>query len=44
MIIFGATETIKTLESGGLESIILYENLDFIRVALKNKETDAEVW
>lgn len=40
LIIYGATETIKTLEGGGIETLIINEGLDLERVTLKNKETD----
>lgn len=44
MIIYGAIETIKTLEAGGIESLIIYENLDLERITLKNKETGSETF
>ncbi|KRX05899.1 Peptide Chain Release Factor eRF1/aRF1, N-terminal [Pseudocohnilembus persalinus] len=44
MIIYGATETIKTLEAGGVESLIINENLDLERVTIKNKETGNETF
>lgn len=44
LVVYGATETIKALESGGLEQLIIFENLDYVRVTLRNKDTDTETW
>lgn len=34
----------KTLESGALESLIVYEGVEHIRVTLKNKVTENTTW
>jgi peptide chain release factor subunit 1 len=39
---FGISDTFRALEMGAVEILILYENLETIRVTLKNKETGEE--
>ena len=39
---FGISDTFKALEMGAVETLILYENLETMRVTLKNKETGEE--
>jgi len=41
MVVYGVNSTMKTLEAGAIENLIIYENLDFIRLTLKNKDTDS---
>lgn len=40
MVLYGIHDTMRALENNSLSSIICYENLDWIRVERKNKETD----
>lgn len=40
-VVYGINETMAQLEAGTLEQIICYENLNVIRLVLKNKETEA---
>lgn len=35
----GVVETMKCLEEGAIETLIVFEGLDYIRLSLKNKET-----
>lgn len=35
-------DTMRSLESGALETIMVFENADFYRVELKNKDTDSK--
>jgi peptide chain release factor subunit 1 len=36
MIVFGIDDTMKALESGALETIMIYEELEFTRYVIKN--------
>lgn len=40
-MVYGIAETMAQLEAGTLEQIICWENLNVIRLVLKNKETDS---
>ena len=35
----GVTETMRCLEEGSIETLIMFEGLEYVRVSLKNKET-----
>jgi peptide chain release factor subunit 1 len=37
LVVYGATETLKVLENGGLDSLIINENLDLLKITLRNK-------
>ena len=39
LVVYGITETMKLLESGAVGKIVCYEDLNFIRVRLRNSET-----
>merc|ERR1712139_393740 len=39
---FGIKETIQGLEMGAVESLICWENLDILRVQIRNPHTDVE--
>jgi len=39
---FGVDDTIKALDMGAVETLIVWENLDVIRITLKNHQTDEE--
>lgn len=39
MVIYGVQDTMKLLESGAVGKIICYENLDYLRIKLRNTET-----
>jgi peptide chain release factor subunit 1 len=41
LVVFGVTDTIKVLETGAIETLLLYENLDMWRLVLKNKEDES---
>jgi peptide chain release factor subunit 1 len=41
LVIFGIHDTMKALEMGAIEVLLLYEDLDLWRVELKNKEDDS---
>jgi peptide chain release factor subunit 1 len=36
MIVFGVDDTMKALESGALETLMIYEDLEFTRYVIKN--------
>ena len=36
----GVDETMKYLEAGAIKKIICYENLDYLRLKMKNPQTD----
>lgn len=42
MIIYGISDSMKAIEQKSIETIICYENLDWLRVTRKNKETGIE--
>lgn len=39
--VYGVADTMASLDTGALETILCYENLDYVRVTLKNKVTEA---
>ena len=41
LVVFGVSDTMKVLETGAIETLLLYENLDIHRVTLKNKEDES---
>ena len=40
LVVYGITETMKLIESGAVGKIVCYEDLNYIRVRLRNSETD----
>jgi len=40
LVVFGVHDTMKVLETGAIETLLLYENMDILRVILKNKEDE----
>ena len=40
MIVYGMEDTMRALEAGGLEQILIWENAEFVRMKLNNKDTD----
>jgi peptide chain release factor subunit 1 len=40
LVVFGVHDTIKVLETGAIEQLLLYENYDMWRLILKNKEDE----
>ena len=42
-ICFGVEDTMKCLDSGAIETLLLYENLEHWRVTLKNPSTQVDV-
>jgi len=41
LVVFGVNDTMKVLETGAIEVLLLYENLDLFRLTLKNKEDES---
>jgi len=41
LVVFGVNDTMKVLETGAIETLLLYENLDLHRLVLKNKEDES---
>jgi peptide chain release factor subunit 1 len=41
MVVYGMQDTMKALEGGALETMMVYENAEFFRLQLRNKDTDA---
>jgi len=41
LVVFGVHDTMKVLETGAIETLLLYENLDLHRLVLKNKEDES---
>lgn len=41
LVVFGVHDTMKVLETGAIENLLLYENLDLHRLVLKNKEDES---
>lgn len=39
MVVYGVQDTMKLIESGAVGKIICYEDLDYIRIKLRNPET-----
>ena len=40
MIVYGMEDTMRALEAGSLETIMIWENAEFVRMTLKNKDTE----
>ena len=40
LVVYGVTETMKLLESGAVGKLVCYEDLNYIRVRLRNNESD----
>ena len=40
LVVYGVTETMKLLESGAVGKLVCYEDLNYIRVRLRNNEND----
>ena len=40
-ICYGVHDTMKALDMGAIETLLLYENIDYYRLTLKNKNTDS---
>lgn len=40
MVIYGVHDTMKLIESGAVGKIICYEDLNYIRIRLRNPEDD----
>jgi peptide chain release factor subunit 1 len=40
LICFGIIDTMRALEMGAIETLLLYENIEYMRLTLKNKETE----
>lgn len=40
LVVFGIVDTMKVLETGAIETLLLYENMDMWRLVLKNKEDE----
>lgn len=41
LVVFGVNDTMKVLETGAIETLLLYENMDIHRLILKNKEDES---
>lgn len=41
LVVFGVHDTMKVLETGAIETLLLYENTDLMRVVFKNKEDES---
>lgn len=41
LIVYGLEDTMRALEGGGLETIMVFENAEYQRMTLKNKDTDS---
>jgi len=39
MVVYGVQDTMKLIESGAAGKIVCYEDLDYIRIKLRNAET-----
>jgi peptide chain release factor subunit 1 len=39
--VYGVHDTMKSLEAGALETIMCFEGLEYQRVIMKNKDTEA---
>lgn len=42
LVVFGVNDTMKVLESGAIENLLLYENIDVYRLTLRNKEDESK--
>lgn len=43
MVVYGMLDTMRALESGALETVMVFENAEFFRVELKNKDTESKI-
>jgi len=43
MVVFGVHDTMKVLDTGAIETLLLYENMDLHRLTLRNKEDESKV-
>ena len=43
MVVYGMLDTMRSLEAGALDTIMVYENAEFFRVELRNKDTDSKI-
>ena len=41
LVVFGVHDTMKVLETGAIETLLLYENMELCRVIFKNKEDES---
>jgi len=41
LVVFGVHDTMKVLETGAIETLLIYENMDIHRLILKNKEDES---
>ena len=41
MVVYGVEDTMRAFEAGSLETILVYENAEYSRLQLKNKDTDS---
>jgi len=41
LVVFGVHDTMKVLETGAIETLLLYENMELCRVTFKNKEDES---
>lgn len=41
LVVFGVNDTMKVLETGAIETLLIYENMDLHRLTLKNKEDES---
>ena len=41
LVVYGVSDTMKLIESGAVGKIVCYEDLNYIRLRLRNSETDA---
>lgn len=41
MVIYGIQDTMKLVESGAVGKLICYEGLDYLRIKLRNTETQS---
>lgn len=41
MVIYGVQDTMKLVESGAVGKIVCFEGLDYLRIKLRNTETQA---
>jgi len=41
MVVFGVHDTMKVLDTGAIETLLLYENMDLHRLTLRNKEDES---
>lgn len=41
MVVYGCDDTMRALEAGTLETILIFENIDYMRLKLRNKDTES---